>query len=125
MINNLITVIIPAYNRENFIYDCLDSVYKQTYRPIEIVVIDDGSSDDTPKIIKGFQKEKSDDDFIIKFITQKNSGAQVARNKGINNSSGEFIQFLDSDDILHKDKIIGKIELVSFIFPSRANSPKK
>lgn len=105
MKNSLISVIVPAYNREKFIYDCLNSVYKQTYRPIELIIIDDGSSDNTPEIIKGFQKEKHTEDFKIEYITQENSGAQVARNKGIKHSHGDFIQFFDSDDVLNKNKL--------------------
>lgn len=106
MTNNkkIVSVIIPTYNREKFIFDTINSVYKQTYRPIELLIIDDGSTDDTPNIIKDFKEEKSSEDFIIKYISQKNSGAQVARNNGIKNSIGEYIQFLDSDDILDEKK---------------------
>lgn len=103
--NKLISVIVPSYNREKFIYRCINSVYKQTYRPIELIVIDDGSTDKSAEIIEKFKKEKSCDDFIIKFIQQENSGAQVARNKGIKNSTGEYIQFLDSDDELDEKKL--------------------
>jgi len=85
-----ITVVIPTYNRYEFLKRALKSVYAQTYIPNEVIVIDDGSTDNTSQIVQDFPQ--------ITYIYQTNSGVSSARNKGINNSSFEWIAFLDSDD---------------------------
>ncbi|MDC9721962.1 MAG: glycosyltransferase family 2 protein [Urechidicola sp.] len=87
----LITVIIPAYNSEKFIRRAIDSVLNQLYKNIEIIVIDDGSTDNTAKIIKSYADK-------VKYIYQENKGVASARNKGIINSNGTYIAFLDADD---------------------------
>lgn len=97
--NPLISVIIPTYNRENTIEKSLQSVVNQTYKTIEIIVIDDGSIDNTENIVKNIQDER------ILYIKQENKGVSRARNTGILNSKGEYIAFQDSDDIWHTNKL--------------------
>lgn len=97
----LVSVIIPAYNTELFVERTLSSVRAQTYLNIEIVVIDDGSTDKTPEIIKRF----ADEDSRVVFLQQENSGVVEARNLGIVKSSGTFIAFIDADDTWHPKTI--------------------
>ena len=87
-----ISVVIPAYNREKTIERCLSSVLNQTYRPLEIIVVDDGSNDDTIKKINDMNNDS------IRIIQQTHLGAQAARNRGIKEAKGDYIAFLDSDD---------------------------
>lgn len=96
-----ISVIIPVYNSENLLPQCLDSVIKQTLGDIEIICVDDGSTDNSLNILKEYEKK----DNRIKVFTQKNSGAGTARNKGMDEAQGEYIAFLDSDDWLELDAL--------------------
>ena len=96
----MISVVIPSYNRENTISNSIESVLKQTYSDIEVIVVDDGSTDKTEDIVKGIGDNR------IRYIKlEKNSGACVARNIGIMNANGSYIAFQDSDDIWHPDKL--------------------
>jgi len=100
-------VIVPCYNRAQIISETLDSVWSQTYRPIELIMVDDGSTDDVPEVIKRWaanKRKQGDNSFTTKIIHQKNSGPSSARNTGLLVCKGEYIQFLDSDDILHEEK---------------------
>ena len=92
--NKLISIIMPAYNIEKYIENTLNSILKQTYKNIEIILVDDGSVDNTAKIIKKIQKN----DKRIKYFYQKNSGVSAARNLAISKSTGDYIYFMDSDD---------------------------
>lgn len=105
MTQNLISVIVPTFNRADLILKPLESVYNQTYRPIELVVVDDGSADRTKEVIQNWKSENESEDFIIKYIFQNNSGAPAARNNGVRNSTGRYLQFLDSDDELLPEKL--------------------
>ena len=96
-----VSIIIPVYNSENLLNQCLDSVINQTLSEIEIICVDDGSSDNSLNILKDYEEK----DNRIKVFSQKNSGAGVARNKGIDVAQGEYIAFLDSDDWLEKDAL--------------------
>jgi glycosyltransferase involved in cell wall biosynthesis len=96
-----ISVIIPTYNRAKFLHQTLDAVFHQSFKIDEIIVIDDGSTDDTKKVLEKYP---------IKYIYQENKGVSSARNRGINEVKNEWICFLDSDDIWHKDKIKEQIE---------------
>jgi glycosyltransferase involved in cell wall biosynthesis len=100
----LVSVIIPTYNRESYLRKAIQSVINQTYRPIECIIVDDGSTDDTKKMVDNLALQP-ENDFFIKYIYQTNSGSQVARNTGTQASTGEFIQYLDSDDLLYPEKI--------------------
>jgi len=98
-----VSTIIPAYNAQSSIIGCLDSVRNQTYPIEEIIVVDDGSTDDTAKIIENYIEAHPKAG--IKLIRQKNSGPSVARNVGIDSCRGSFIAFLDSDDQFLPQKI--------------------
>ena len=107
--NPLVSIIIPVYNCEKYIGKCIESILIQSYRNIEIVIIDDGSVDKTRKIIERYGSY----DERIKYFTQKNSGPSVARNRGIEKSSGQYLTFIDSDDIvnyLYIERLLRKIE---------------
>lgn len=90
----LISAIIPVYNSEKYIKKCVDSLINQTLKNIEIILINDGSSDDSLRILR--QYEKRDERIVV--IDQKNNGPSSARNKGIDIAKGEYISFIDSDD---------------------------
>ena len=96
------SVIIPTYNSQNTILRALDSVLYQTFKDYEVIVVDDGSSDDTKSVVEEFLQDNEVD---FKYIVQKNSGPSSARNRGIKNASGKYIAFLDSDDIWHPQKL--------------------
>ena len=109
MENNKITVIVPVYNTEEYIERCIRSIMEQTYKNLEIIIVNDGSTDNSMDICKNLQVE--DNRNII--INQENKGVAGARNTGIENSTGEFIGFVDSDDYLEKnmyEKLMGYIE---------------
>ncbi|SHK89416.1 glycosyltransferase family 2 protein [Fibrobacter sp. UWB12] len=101
MHNPLISVVVPVYNVEQYIRECVDSIVSQTYCHLEIVLIDDGSLDNCPVICDEYAKKDS----RIKVIHQKNGGLAEARNVGIENSSGEYITFIDSDDYIASNYI--------------------
>ena len=97
----MISVIVPVYNTANFLERCIKSILKQSFGDIEIVCIDDGSTDNSLSILKNFAKKDS----RIKAIHQENKGLSNARNKGLNCSIGEYILFVDSDDELENNAI--------------------
>lgn len=105
--NPLVSVIIPTYNRKTLITECLDSILSQTYQPLEIIVVDDGSTDGTVPMLK----EQYGDSIVI--IQLAHSGLPaVARNAGVQQARGEFIAFCDSDDVWQKNKIEKQIHCV-------------
>jgi len=87
----LVSVILPTYNRAGVLPRAIDSVFAQTYKNIELIVVDDGSTDDTPRILSHYGNN-------IKIISQKNKGVSAARNTGIRQARGDYIAFVDSDD---------------------------
>ncbi len=89
-----ISVIIPIYNTAKYLPACLDSIINQTYKNLEIILIDDGSTDDSSKIINDYAKK----DKRIKTVHQENAGQSAARNKGLDLTTGDYIYFTDSDD---------------------------
>lgn len=91
----LISIIVPVYNGEIYIGRCLDSILEQTYQNLEIIIIDDGSSDRTGDICEKYLLE----DRRIKYFYQENRGQSVARNNGVLRCTGDWIAFLDSDDV--------------------------
>lgn len=99
MNNDLISIIIPVYNSEQYIENCIKSVLEQTYKNLEIIIINDGSVDSS------LQKCQSFKDSRIKIVNKKNEGLSVARNEGIKLAKGKYINFIDSDDIVEKDYI--------------------
>lgn len=99
----LVSVIIPAYNAEEFISESLESVLTQTYKNFEIIVINDGSTDFTNRILLRYHSR-------IKTYSIKHSGPASARNVGIRNSSGKYIAFLDADDLWKKNKLLKQVK---------------
>lgn len=97
----LVTVIVPTYNRREWIGECLDSVLAQTYPNIEIVVVDDRSTDDTVEWLRGESRYQG----ITLHLQEQNGGASLARNTGIGISKGELIVFIDSDDMLRPNHV--------------------
>ena len=93
-----VSVIIPTYNRSSYLVEAIDSVMSQTYKACEVLVIDDGSSDDTREAVNRYAGG-------ISYIYQDNKGPSAARNNGIRNAKGDLIAFLDSDDIWHPEKL--------------------
>jgi glycosyltransferase involved in cell wall biosynthesis len=106
--NPLVSVIIPAYNHELYIEEALQSVIDQTYPNIELIVINDGSTDKTAEIIQKFVDNHKD--FNMQFINKKNEGVCETLNKGIEMSKGEYISFLASDDLWLPNKISVQVE---------------
>lgn len=90
----LVTIIIPVYNTKKYLRDCVESVLSQTYHNLEIILIDDGSTDGSEKIVDDYAKT----DKRIKVIHQKNQGQSSARNIGIQKATGDYVSFIDSDD---------------------------
>jgi glycosyltransferase involved in cell wall biosynthesis len=94
----LISVVVPVYNGEKYITEAIDSIIHQEYYPLEIIVVDDGSTDGTPELIYRY-------DDLVRYFYQENQGPSVARNRGITESKGQFLAFLDSDDLWPSGKL--------------------
>jgi glycosyltransferase involved in cell wall biosynthesis len=101
--NLLVSVIIPTYNRANFVVEAIESVLAQTYKNFEIIVVDDGSTDGTEKTLEPYRDR-------IVYIYQENQGPAAARNAGIRRATGQYIAFLDSDDLWMRDKLELQVE---------------
>ncbi len=95
----LISVIVPIYNGEKYLEECLESIINQTYKNLQIILIDDGSKDKSGKICDEYAKK----DNRIEVIHKENAGVSVARNTGLDNARGEWITFIDADDSVEKD----------------------
>ena len=96
----LVSVIVPVYNVQDYIEKCLDSLVNQTLKQLEVIVVDDGSTDRTSLIVDDYQKKYN---AMIKVIHKKNEGVSIARNVGLESATGEYIGFLDSDDWVNFD----------------------
>lgn len=94
-----VSVLIPCYNAQSYIGETLESVFRQTWSNLEVVVVDDGSSDGSPAVVEGFASQGA------QLIRQANAGAGAARNRAFSVSTGDFIQYLDADDVIDHDKI--------------------
>ena len=106
----LVSILIPAYNSQDTIYDSLLSCLNQVYRPLEVVVVDDGSVDETYSVVNDFVSRFNNDDFIVKIYSIKNAGQCNARNVAFNYSTGHAITYLDADDVYHPERISILIE---------------
>jgi glycosyltransferase involved in cell wall biosynthesis len=95
-----LSIIIPYYNREKFLENTLASVSKQTYRPIELILVDNGSTDSSAEICRRFFDNNSSDDFTIKLVEEPEKGAGKARNTGAKYATNQYLYFFDSDDIM-------------------------
>lgn len=109
MHNSLVTIIVPCYNQAQYLDDCLASVHQQTYHNWECLIIDDGSPDDTKEVATAWTKK----DTRFRYIHQQNSGVSAARNLGLKEANGVYIQFLDGDDILQQKKIESQVAVLS------------
>lgn len=111
----MVSIITPTYNADQYISKCLESIINQTYQNFELIIINDGSSDNTKQIIEEFKKEHENYRIII--INQENKGNPTAVNRGIDQASGEFLTFIDSDDYVepdHLEVLVKNIEGVDF-----------
>ena len=95
----LISCIVPVYNGELYLKEALDSIQAQTYSPMEIIAVDDGSTDGTPEIIASYGER-------VRHVHQSNSGPAAACNTGMRSASGEFFAFLAADDLWHEEKLV-------------------
>jgi glycosyltransferase involved in cell wall biosynthesis len=95
---HLISCIIPVFNGERYLAEALESIFKQTYRPIEIIVADDGSTDGSAAVVTGYGSQ-------ICYLKQSNAGPATARNLGLSVARGDFVAFLDADDLWHPEKL--------------------
>lgn len=100
----LVSVIIPVYNSAKFLEETLQSVHDQTYPAIEIIVVDDGSTDDSAEIAQSYSG--------VNYTYQENQGVSVARNTGISKAGGEYIAFLDADDVWLPEKLLVQIDFM-------------
>ena len=104
MADSTISVVIPAFNVADYIGRAVESVLNQSYHPFEVIVVDDGSTDETAEILRAYAS--------IRVITQPNGGPAVARNTGVRKSSGKLLAFLDADDVWEPDKLARQAELL-------------
>ncbi len=101
-----VSVIIPTYNRENLIERSVRSVLNQTYENLEVIVVDDGSTDNTEEVVKSIRDER------IIYFKQKNGGAAMARNTGVTLATADYIAFHDSDDVWREDKLLKQMQFL-------------
>jgi len=106
MLNSLISIIMPTFNRANTIKKSIESVILQSYKNWELIIVDDGSIDETEKLVSSFNEKR-----IYYYKLPSNQGAPIARKKGIQLSNGVFLAFLDSDDLYHKNKLEKQFDL--------------
>ncbi|GBO90148.1 glycosyltransferase [Marinobacter salsuginis] len=104
----LVSVIVPVYNRAHLLTETVESILAQTYRNIEIILVNDGSTDNSLEVIKALQQENHD---VIRIVDQDNQGQTIARNNGVEQSCGRYVAFLDSDDLWVPDKLEQQIPL--------------
>ena len=96
--SSLISCIIPVFNGERYLQEALESIFNQSYRPLEVIVADDGSTDATAAVVASYGDR-------IRYLWQPNAGAPAARNLGLKAARGDFITFLDADDLWHPQKL--------------------
>src|SRR5690349_9034781 len=99
----LTSVIVPCYNGGRYVATAVQSVFRQSYPRIEVVVVDDGSTDDSPAILAGFGE-------AIRYVRQTNQGLSAARNRGIKEARGELLAFLDADDVWLPSKLATQVQ---------------
>src|ERR1700730_4939461 len=104
MSHPLISVLIPCYNASHFVGETLESVFRQSWPNLEVVVVNDGSTDDSADVIRRFARPN------LVFLDQNNLGAAASRNAAFEASRGNYVQFLDADDLLSQDKLALQME---------------
>lgn len=105
--NSLVSVIIPVYNTEKYLDECMQSVLNQSYAPLEIILVDDGATDSCPHLCDDYAKK----DFRVKVVHKQNGGLSSARNAGIRIAKGKYLTFVDSDDIVAPDMVETMVSL--------------
>ena len=100
MDNALVSIIVPVYNTYEYIEECIQSILSQSYGNIELILVNDGSTDGSSEICKRYERDKR-----VRYIEQANSGVQIARKRGVDASRGEWIMFVDSDDTLPSNSV--------------------
>jgi len=100
-----VSVIIPAYNRANIVRETVDSVLRQTYAQFEVIVVDDGSTDNTREVLATYRDPR------VRYFYKTNGGLSSARNFGLSAATGEYIAFLDSDDVWRPWKLSAQVEI--------------
>lgn len=103
-VESLVSVIIPVYNRDKDVFSTLMNIFENHHRPIELILVDDGSTDDSLQVLGEFKKRYESHNFNVLVLQQANQGAPAARNNGYGQAKGDFIQFLDSDDFISAEK---------------------
>ena len=103
----LISIIVPVYNMEEYLHECVDSILSQTFKDYEIVLVDDGSVDTSPALCDQLAKEHSN----IKVVHKPNGGLGSARNAGVSNAAGDYIFFVDADDFLNDANCLQRLSL--------------
>ena len=105
-----VSAVIPTFNRTHQTFASIESVLAQTYPNVEVIVVDDGSTDGSGAVVERYVRQKADAGFCVRFFSQKNQGASAARNAGIREAQGDYIGFLDSDDIWLPEKLEWQIK---------------
>lgn len=111
--DSLISIVIPIYNAEKYLEECLNSIKNQTYKNFEVIMVNDGSKDDSETICKRF----SEDDTRFRYLKKENGGVSSARNLGLDNVEGDYITFIDADDWIdenHLELLINSIKKKAF-----------
>lgn len=103
----MISIILPVYNAEKYLNECIGSIVKQSYDNYELIIINDGSSDQSEKIIKEYTNNAK-----VKYVRQTNSGVASARNAAISMAIGKYIIFVDADDVLPCDSLEKRVEFI-------------
>ena len=127
--NKKVSIVVPVYNAEKYLKECVDSLIKQDYDNTEIILVDDGSTDNSPQICDEYRKK----DERVKVIHKKNAGVSAARNDGIKKSTGEWVTFVDADDWVEKDYVryhlkngvSNNSEICLSTFPNKVNKDNK
>jgi glycosyltransferase involved in cell wall biosynthesis len=108
-----VSVVIPTHNRAQTLPRAMDSVWEQAYRPIELIVVDDGSTDATREVVSGWAAQHEDSGgFSVRYVDQANRGANSARNRGIQEARGSYVGFLDSDDRWLPAKLVKQVSVL-------------
>lgn len=107
-----ITVIIPVYNRAGIVLDTLESVVSQTYRPLQVVLVDNDSTDDSRQVLETFKKEHPGEGFDVVITNEIHHTAGAARNRGLEHATGEWVLFFDSDDLMKEDLVASYVRII-------------
>ena len=131
--NELVSIIVPAYQEESRIERCLQSILASTYTNLELIIVNDGSTDNTEKVIQDFKRKNEPQTALFKLVTVPRGGAARARNYGLRLARGDYIGFVDADDMIHPEMIekladsLGRgndLSICRLIFCDEARVPK-